>query len=487
MTVAMSEALVGALAEQPDVPDDMFELVAGLAVDDSSAAASGWLLNHKKLPLRLAEKLAGRRGVSAAELAAFASREDMPAATLLEWVRKERRVTVLAQIAAKPDLPQEVFEMLATRKGNALRNALLSNESAPVEVRASIAADLLRSAPPHTSLHQVYHAVTRCGSLQRAVFTRLSPDDLQQYVAAAAEWDGLMPSQLHSLLNVVERHVAAIPSLPVDASWHRHRNLDNAYSLARTAISRLVEHPSADTRLLDRLEKFAASNKVCCPKNLADAVTATRLRLDLLGDCCEQLHSVSHCKLVELADAGVLCANPAAQQATRNPLFDADIAVRILESEDRLDRRDYITDRLLHDWAPDLMSALRVNRAMHDQPPYTFSLAEHVRAASADELMDALGSVADSPDWGLCLAQEIAAEDVDDDVVGRFGWFPDHVAAAPARSRVGVLTVGYLHRRFGVHTPTWRVFGSIADPSTSLADAADLAVHAEPPPEPAGA
>ena len=82
MAVAVSETLTASVTQQSDVSDGMFELLTGL------------LLRDKNLPLRLAEKLFERRGVTAAELVAFVAREDLPSETLLDWVRKERRVTV---------------------------------------------------------------------------------------------------------------------------------------------------------------------------------------------------------------------------------------------------------------------------------------------------------------------------------------------------------------------------------------------------------
>ena len=484
----MSEALAGCLVGQADVPDDMFELVAGLAVDDGCSAVSEWLLQHERLPLETAEKLVARRGVSAVELSAFASREDMPPETLLEWVRKERRVTVLAQIAAKPDLPREVFETLATRKGTKLRNALLLNESAPVEVQAGIAADLLGADVSRASDDALREALRRSGTLQRAVFARLSPDVLQRLVSVASQWDGLTMRQLHSLLDAVERYAAAIPPTTDSATrWERNK-ANTARSRAQAATSRLAEHPTADEALLYRLETLAADNAVCCPADLNEAVAVARQRLALLGGCSEQLHSVPHSKLVELADSGVLCTTATAQQAVRSPLFDADVAVRILKAANR---RYYTTERLLLDWAPDLVSALRVYRAVYDQPPYTLSLAKHVAAASTGELLEAVNGVADCPEWGWSLIETIATTAADgavtDEVVGQLGWFPDFVAGAfqrGAHSRSAVLTAEYLYRRFGAHRPTWQVFASIADPTTSLADAADLAIHAEPPPAP---
>ena len=488
MTVTMSEALAGCLAGQPDVPDDMFELLTAMVVDDGCPAVSEWLLQDKKLPLDLAEKLAGRRGVSAVELAAFAAREDMPAATLQEWVRKERRVTVLARIAAKPDLPREVFEVLATRKGTELRDALLFNESAPVDVRAGIAADLFSADVSYVSPNALCDAMVRSGPLQRAVFDRLSPDVLQRLVAVASQWDGLTMLQLHSLLEAVEQHAAAIPPIRPDADWRVRYKVNEARQQARLATLCLAEHPAADEALLARLETFAADKPSCSTIDLDDAAAATRQRLALLGGCSEQLRSVPHRKLVELADSGVLCAAPTAQRAVSNPLFDADVAARILEAGDRLDRRDRITEELLHDWAPDLLVALRLHRAMHVLPPYMPGLSKHVAAASTDELLEALSAVADNPEWGWSLAETFADAAADgavtDEVVGRFGWFPDHVAAAGTRCRVGALTVDYLYRRFGAHRPAWQVFGSVADPSTPLADAADLAVRTEPPPNP---
>ena len=214
-------------------------------------------------------------------------------------------------------------------------------------------------------------------------------------------------------------------------------------------------------------------------------MAAARLRLAVLGDDCGPLRSVPYSKLVELADSGALCASPSAQWAVQNPLFDTDVAVLILKAGNRFDRRDFTVEHMLRDWAPDLASALRVQRAMNELSVFMPGLPRHVSAASTDELVAALGSVADDPAWGLRLAETIAADGVvDDEVVGRFGWFPDHVATEPKadRCRVGALTVDFLYRRFGAHYPTWQVFAAVADSSTSLAEAAALAVHAEPPP-----
>ena len=483
MTVTMSEALAGCFAQQPDVPDDMLELLTDMVVDDGSATVSEWLLKQKELPFVLAEKLVARHGVSAAELAAFAAREDIPSETLQAWVRKERRVTVLAQIAAKPDLPQEVFEMLATREGAKLQTALLFNVTAPVAVRAGIAADLFATDRMTYDAHRELRSMLDSDELlQRAVFDRLSPDVLLQHVKVVSDWEGLTVPQLHSLLEAVEQRAVATMLIPVDEIAKANK----ARQQARTAVRCLADHPFVDTRhYWNRLEKFAADYPTCWPRTLDEAVAATRQRLALLGDYCGSLHSAPYSKLVELADSGVLGSAPATIRATRNPLFDADIAVKILEYENRFAEQDVAVERQLRNWAPDLASAVRVHRAMNELLVFMPGLSEHVRTASTDELVAALDSVADSPAWGLRLAEAIAAAGIDDDeVVGRFGWFPDHVATANPRHRVGALTAEYLQRRFGAHRPTWQVFGSIADPSTSLAEAADLAVHAEPPPNP---
>ena len=488
MTVTMSEALAGCLAEQPDVPEDMFELLAAMVADDDCPATSEWMLQHEKLPLSTAEKLIARRGVSAAELAAFAARDDMPAETLLAWVRKESRVTVLAQIAAKPNLPREVFETLATRNGVALQTALLFNESAPASVRAVIAADqLVADRTSYAERRVLRRLIAGSELLQLAVFDRLGPDALLVYASAVAEWDGLTAAQLHSLLDASVRHTATIPTLAVGATRQARNDVNNALIRSRLATRCLAEHPSADTGLLDRLEKFLGNNPACRPKGLDESVATARLRLAVLGDDCEPLRSVPYSKLVELADSGALCTALDAQWAAQNPLFDTDVAVLILEAGNRLDLRDPDVEWMLRDWAPDLASGLRIQRAMKELSVCMPGLPGHVSAASTGELVAALDSVADDPAWALRLAEAIAADGVDDDdVVGRFGWFPEHVAAAPktGRCRVGELTVEYLYRRFGAHYPTWRMFGSIADPSTSLAEAADLAVHAEPSPNP---
>ena len=82
MAVDISEALTASVAQQSDVSEDMFELLTDLVLAENNAAASELLLRDKNLPLRLAEKLFERRGVTAAELVAFAAREDLPSETL---------------------------------------------------------------------------------------------------------------------------------------------------------------------------------------------------------------------------------------------------------------------------------------------------------------------------------------------------------------------------------------------------------------------
>ena len=148
------------------------------------------------------------------------------------------------------------------------------------------------------------------------------------------------------------------------------------------------------------------------------------------------------------------------------------------EMEHRLD-----VPQVLHGWAPDLVSAVRM--LLSEGGMSEGVLDRHIRVASTDELIVALGCVADDPVWGRTVACRIAAtadrDAVTDEVVGRFGWFlgvAGHVDSLP----LSVLTVEFLHRRFGGHVPTWQMFARVADPSTLLVEAAALAVHAEPPP-----
>ena len=181
--------------------------------------------------------------MSAAELTAFAAREDLPDETLQAFVSKERRVTVLAQIAAKPNLPQEVFETLATRNGVALQTALLFNESAPAAVRAVIAADQFVAGRTSYVERRVLHRLI-AGSelLQLAVFDRLGPDALLKYASAVAAWEGLTVSQLHSLLDASIRHTATIPTLAAGATRQARNDVNNALIRARNATRTLAEH-----------------------------------------------------------------------------------------------------------------------------------------------------------------------------------------------------------------------------------------------------
>ena len=493
MAADISEALAVCLLGQADVPDAMFGLLTGLAVEDGNAAASERLLRTKRLPLGLAEDLVARRGVTAAEVAAFAAREDMPAETLQAWVRKERRVTVLAVIAAKPGLPLGVYEALAAREGVALRNALLANESAPVTVRAGIAADLFVSRLSSRDRWSLESVLAGSEPLQRTVFDRLKLSSLNDCLTVSG-WPGLDTWQLHSLLGrvealVVDRLAALEKDLPSD---QRNRLAGRArfdWREAGRSTVVLAEHPSADAALLDRLETFVDSYDLpLMHPGLAEAVASARLRLAALGDDSASVASAPYEQLVELAGSGVLCTKRLVGLAVSNPLFDTDVAVKVLEAVPRHKRTLTRTvSELLAERAPDLVSAVRVHRAAAAHPSVR-TLDSHIREASTGTLLEALDSVADSSEWTRTLTFRFAAvaagDAVTDDVVGRFGWFPDHMAGTTvAGRRLGVLTADYLHRRFGDHVPAWRVFANIADPSTPLAEAAALAVHAEPPPD----
>ena len=487
MAVDFSEALVAAATRQPEVPDDdMFALLTGLALTDGSAEASNRLLRDTCLPLELAEKLVARHGVTTAELVAFASREDMPPETLLEWVRKERRVPVLAALAAKPDLPQVMYETLATRKGVALRDTLLFNESAPVHVRADIAAGLLNTDVSDSDKYAAKDALAGSEPLQRAVFDRLNLSKLDD-CRNVSGWQGLVSPQLQSLLGVVE--------LLVETHWTTYRGAPGILTLqgnrecrkAAKVAWNLANHPAADEALLKRIETLVDSYDLPLLRHprLAEDVASARQRLVAFGGDCTTVVSAPYNKLVELADSGVLGSLPLTELAATNPLFDADIAVKILavevaaQSSQLRDIADALTG-----WAPDLMSALRVQRAV--TVAYR-ALDPHICEASTEELIAAFDSVADSPEWSRLLAIRFAAaadpNAVTDELVGRFGWFPGAVYSADYRP-LGVLVTEFLRRRFGDHVPTWMMFAAVADSSTPLAEAADLAVHTEPPPNP---
>ena len=484
MAIDVSEALAAGLIWQPDVSDATYEFLTDLALTEDGAAASARLLRDKRLPLEQAKKLVARHGVSAAELAAFAAREDMPTATLQAWVRKERRVTVLAQIATKPDLPQVVFEMLATRKGVALRKALMFNESAPVDVRAVIAADLLNTDVSDSDKYAAKVALNGSELLQRAVFDRLILNKLD-VCGVVSGWQGLSTIQLHAVQDVAETAVADTWTLHTNPTPGRGIGRANMeFRIAANTLWALANHPAADEELLNRIETLVDSYDMpllSLPR-LKLTVASARQRLAAFGGDYASVVSAPHSKLVELADSGVLGSLRLAGLVVTNPLFDTDVAVRMLSSTDRSIPLREITD-VLTDWAPDLMSALRIQRAV---VPASYSMMDpHIRGASTDELLAALASVADSPVWNRILAVRFAvagdSDAVTDELVGRFGWFPDDIWRTECRP-LGVLVTEFLRRRFGDHVPTWKMFASIADLSTPLVEAAALAVHAEPPP-----
>ena len=488
MAVDFSEALVAAVLWPPDIPDDdMFALLTGLALADGSSAASERLLRDECLPLHLAEELVARQGVTRAERVSFASREDMPPETLLEWVRKERCAAVLAVLAAKPDLPQVVFETLATRKGTALRNALLFNESAPMHVRAGIGANLLNTDVSDSDKYTATVALDSSELLQHAVFDRLILGRLDA-CRNVSDWPGLSTPQLHSLLGTVELHV--------ETHWTSYRGAPGRLTHqgngecreAAGTVWNLANHPAADEALLKRIETLVDSYDMSLLKHprLAEDVASARQRLAAFAGDCTTVVSAPYNTLVELAVSGVLGSLRLTELAVTNPLFDADIAVNILAAEVAAQSpqlRD-ITDALIG-WAPDLMSAVRVQLA---NTVAWRVLDPHIREASTDELIAAFDSVADCPERNRLLAVRFAAAAapgaVTDELVGRFGWFSDAVYNNVDNHPLGVLITGFLRRRFGDHVPTWLVFANIADPSTPLAEAAALAVHTEPPPTP---
>ena len=248
------------------------------------------------------------------------------------------------------------------------------------------------------------------------------------------------------------------------------------------------------SRLLDRIDKHAADNPDCRTPAWDSVVESYRQRIERFGDGYVLLVTASYSELVEFAVSGELCRVAPAKQALTNPLFDADIAALIAESTNC--RPSGFTSgvvQLLVGWAPDLLSVVRIYRATNadisrlsakaNAPPRVYRprptpLATHVDAAATDELIEALDSVRDSPEWSACLARESCRADLSEEVIGRFGWFGDDYADWPL---LGMLTTDFLTRRFGDHVPTWQAFTSIAGPTTAIVDAAEIAAHVVPP------
>ena len=326
------------------------------------------------------------------------------------------------------------------------------------------------------------------GSLQREVFDRLELNGLDDCFRVSG-WAGLATPQLHILLGVVEQLFAAkLAALEVDNPGTCRRVQASGTAIA---VLRLAGHPAADEALLKRIETFVDSSdrEVLKHQILPAAVAETRNRLSAFGGVPAGVVSASYAQLVYLAESGALGTWRLSSIAVTNPLFDTEIAVKILTA--KMEQPRDVPD-VLHDWAPDLVSAVRILLSERGTSEGVLSVPDgvldrHIRVASTDELLAALGCVADDPVWGrrvVCRIAETADRDMcTDEVVGRFGWFLDevgHVDSLP----LSVLTTEFLHRRFGDHVPTWQMFASIADPSTPLAEAAALAVHAEPPPNP---
>ena len=243
--------------------------------------------------------------MTAAELVAFAAREDLPSETLLDWVRKERRATVLAQIAAKQDLPVAVFEALAVHTGASVRHALLSNETAPVHIRADIIAAMHDMVTPDRTRWLCSDTLTGSGSLQREVFDRLKLNGLGDCLRVSG-WAGLATRQLHSLLGVVEQLFAArLAALEVGNPVATRPG--QAIGTA-DAVYRLARHPAADEALLERIETFVDSSDRILLKHqkLPAAIAETRNRLSAFGGVPAGVVSASYAQLVDLAEFGAL-------------------------------------------------------------------------------------------------------------------------------------------------------------------------------------
>jgi hypothetical protein len=78
-------------------------------------------------------------------LVAWASRPGRTSEELIERFSKEKRATLLTQVATKGDLPDTLYLELAQHPSASVGEAILSNSKAPVAARAAAAANAMRT------------------------------------------------------------------------------------------------------------------------------------------------------------------------------------------------------------------------------------------------------------------------------------------------------------------------------------------------------
>ena len=471
-------------------PDSSAWVVAAeLALRTGDAGCISDLLCEPALPLPCAGRLAAHKKARPGALAVFLCRPDLPSDVLLGFVQRERRATVLAPVATKQGLPDAVYSLLGKSASVSVQSQLIANPSVPAAAKRAVFERFVhRRVVFDEHDRRVLQTLRNDPDMHQWVFdTALpcwSPDRL---LWVCSSWSNLRPDQVDVLLTVAEDML------------HLPRANSVRPAQVELAMCAMASHPNLPDSVLDRLEGvalllLAAGHDVCAE------MVATARGYPAAAQADKVLRSASRSELSDAISAGDINTPARIVAVSKNPVFDRDLACRLVASLPAL--HDVFDDCSIADRfvgaavasPADLMHVLMSGSWSHENMNWLAAdTTQRVfTGASPDELIEALTVARPRPAWRRFVELAAAAYScaaLTDDVVAHFGWSDSDLATSNTRFTRSLMELvrehvwTFLLGRLGTDPAVWAAFMSIVDRSVPLGETADLAALAADPPE----
>ena len=477
--------------KNPDVvrsqDDPAWVLATDLALLYGDAECVSGLLCSVLLPLSCAERLAAHKKATPEALAVFLCRPDLPPDVLLGFVRTERRSAALQPVAKTQGLPVEVYSLLAKSRAVSVWSALISNPSVPAAAKLAVFALFVKrfmSLDDHD--RRVLQALLDDPALHQPAFDLAvkswKPDRL---LWVCSSWSNLRHDQVDVLLTIAEDmlHLPRADSV-------RPAQVDRA-------MCAMASQPYLTDSILDRLEPIAML-LLAAGRDVCAEMVATARGYPAAAQADKVLRSAGRSELVDAITAGGINTQAQIVAVSENPVFDRDLACRLVASLPAL--HDVFDDCSIADRfvgaavasPADLMHVLMSGSWSHENMNWLAAdTTQRVfTGASPEELIEALTVARSRPAWRRFVELAAAAHSptaLTDEVVAHFGWSGNDPGSSHT-TFVGVYVTlvrehvwNFLLGRLGTGPAVWAAFMSIVDRSVPLGATADLAVLADPP------
>jgi hypothetical protein len=302
-------------------------LFNALLDDDTPVLLQQRILNHAtstkdvELMVRLAQinsldpeidKALGRRR-EADVLLAWATRKGRTSEELVERFSKETRATLLAELAARADLTEELYLELSRGDSASVAVALTANTAAPLEARKRAAARAI------ATIRDSYSTTSRVLEMFRGLPTEVA-DHAVDHATSPVQLGALSQLVSEDRMPALAGRVAEM-LLTHESNWHTRSALNgiwgrlspNARVEFQKDLQKVIESPQVDRSTLQFVTEFAN-------RPLLDPVAVAVAKLKSETDPSE-----IRSQYAIAANAGYGSRREAFTNAVRNPLTPLDV------------------------------------------------------------------------------------------------------------------------------------------------------------------